>query len=73
MWCQNKRWYIRGLLHKFSNFFYVKILSPQSTNVHLIERKKQAQGRPDMINAKHFAIEEGGGVVEKIQRFGIVK
>ncbi len=36
----------------------LKCLKELEEDVHLIERKKQGQGRPDMIYVKNFAIEE---------------
>ena len=43
----------------------LKCLKELEEDVHLIERKKQGQGRPDMIYVKNFAIEEVEEVVEK--------
>ena len=43
----------------------LKCLKELEEDVHLIERKKQGQGRPDMIYVKNFAIEEVEEAVEK--------
>lgn len=44
----------------------LKCLKELEEDVHLIERKKQGQGRPDMIYVKNFAIEEVEEAVEKV-------
>ena len=43
----------------------LKCLKELEEDVRLIERKKQGQGRPDMIYVKNFAIEEVEESVEK--------
>ena len=44
----------------------LKCLKELEEDVRLIERKKQGQGRPDMIYVKNFAIEEIEEAVEKV-------
>ena len=43
----------------------LKCLKELEEDVRLIERKKQGQGRPDMIYVKNFAIEEVADNTEK--------